>query len=366
MWPRTDLIDLLDIEHPLLQAPMGGESTPEMAIAVGNAGGLGGLGCSYLSNDELSDKVAQIRQGTSAPFNLNFFVHSPPAENPEIYAHTRERIAPFYAELGIEDFPHPLEAPCDTFTQSRLECLLDLRPRVVSFHFGLPDSAMVRALQDVGTLLISSATMVAEARWLNAGGIDAIIAQGWEAGGHRGTFHVSREDFGVGGLALIPQVVDAVDVPVIAAGGIGDGRGIAAAMVLGASGVQLGSAFLSCPEANISDAYRAALQNTSDDDTRLSAAFSGRPARAMNNRYIEAMAQSHHPLPDYPTMYSFSDALSLAGEKTGNSGFEFYLWGQAAALNRERSTADLMDLLISEAQDALQAAAGKKPEHLAL
>jgi nitronate monooxygenase len=360
MWPRTDLIDRLEIEHPLLQAPMGGESTPEMAIAVGNAGGLGGLGCSYMSNDELSDKVAQIRHGTSAPFNLNYFVHTPPVENAEVYAHTRERIAPFYAELGIDEFPSPLEPACDTFTQSRLECLLDLRPRVVSFHFGLPDIAMVRDLQDAGCLVISSATTVAEARWLEAAGIDAIIAQGWEAGGHRGTFHVSHEDFGVGGLALIPQVVDAVDLPVIAAGGISDGRGIAAALVLGASAVQLGSAFLSCPEANVSDACREALRKTSDDATRLTSAFSGRPARAMNNRYIESMAESRAPLPDYPTMYSFSDPLSLAGERTAKPGFEFYLWGQAAALNRECSSADLVQLLIKEAQDALHSAAGTK------
>jgi len=358
MWPRTELIDQLQIEHPLLQAPMGGESTPEMAIAVGNSGGLGGLGCSYMSNEVLSDKVAQIRQGTSAPFNLNFFAHPPPEPDDEIYAQTRARIAPFYTELGIEDFPYPLIAPCESFNQSRLECLLDLRPAVVSFHFGLPDLKMVRALQDAGSLVISSATTVAEARWLNDAAVDAIIAQGWEAGGHRGTFHVAWEDFGVGAMALIPQVVDAVDVPVIAAGGIGDGRGIAAALVLGASAVQLGSAFLSCPEANISAAWREALHNTSDDATRLTSAFSGRPARAMNNRYIEAMAQSRHQLPDYPTMYSFSDPLSEAGEAQQKPGFEFYLWGQAAALNRTCSSAELMTLLIDEAQQALRSATG--------
>jgi nitronate monooxygenase len=219
---------------------------------------------------------------------------------------------------------------------------------------------MVRALQDADCLVISSATTVAEARWLDAAGIDAIIAQGWEAGGHRGTFHVTHEDFGVGGLALIPQVVDAVDLPVIAAGGISDGRGIAAALVLGASAVQLGSAFLSCPEANITDACRKALQNSSDDATRLTSAFSGRPARAMNNRYIESMARSRAPLPDYPTMYSFSDPLILAGEKAAKPGFEFHLWGQAAALNRACSSADLVQLLVTEAQDALHFASGTK------
>lgn len=357
MWPRTELIDRLQIDHPLLQAPMGGESTPELAIAVGNAGGLGGLGCSYMSNDVLSDNVEQIREGTSAPFNLNFFAHPLPEADAGVYAQTRERIAPFYAELGIEEFPEPLIAPCETFNQSRLECMLDLRPAVVSFHFGLPDMEMVRALQDVGIMVISSATTVAEARWLDAAGIDAIIAQGWEAGGHRGTFHLAWEDFGVGGMALIPQVVDAVEAPVIATGGIGDGRGIAAAMVLGASAVQLGSAFLSCPEANIPAAWRKAMRTTSDDATRLTTAFSGRPARAMNNRYIETMAQSRHRVPDYPTMYSFSDPLSEAGEEAGKTGFEFYLWGQAAALNRECPAAELMDLLIDEAQQALRSAA---------
>jgi nitronate monooxygenase len=357
MWPRTDLIDRLEIEHPLLQAPMGGESTPAMAIAVGNAGGLGGLGCSYMSNAEVSDKVAQIRQGTRAPFNLNFFAHPPPEDNPRAFARTRDRVAKYYRELGIEDLPQRLHAPCEPFAEARLELLLELRPRVVSFHFGLPKIEMVRALQDAGCLVLCSATSVAEARRLDAAGVDAIIAQGWEAGGHRGTFDVCYEDFGVGGMALIPQVADAVGVPVIAAGGIADGRGIAAALVLGASAVQLGSAFLSCPEANISDAHRAALANASDDSTRLTRAFSGRSARAMNNRYIAEMAQVRDRLPDYPTMYGFSDPLQEAAGRLGKGGFEFFLWGQAAALNRERGAGELVQLLVDEAQQALRAAA---------
>jgi nitronate monooxygenase len=212
---------------------------------------------------------------------------------------------------------------------------------------------MVRELQSAGCLVLCSATTVAEARWLEQAGIDAIIAQGWEAGGHRGTFQVAHEDFGIGSMALIPQVVDAVDLPVIAAGGISDGRGVAAAMVLGASAVQLGSAFLSCPEANISDDYRAALEATRDDETRLTPAFSGRPARAMNNRYIEAMAQQRTRLPDFPTMYGFSEPLRAAGEAAASRDFEFYLWGQAAAMNRRTSAAELVALLVKEAQAAL-------------
>jgi nitronate monooxygenase len=198
---------------------------------------------------------------------------------------------------------------------------------------------------------------VAEARALDDAGVDAVIAQGWEAGGHHGTFQNSFEDYGVGSMALIPQVVDAVEVPVIAAGGICDGRGIAAALVLGASAVQMGSVFLSCPEANISAAHRAALNDTSDDTTRLTRAFSGRPARAMNNRYIEAMAQTRSRLPDYPTMYGLSKPLQQASAEQGKSGFEFFLWGQAAALNREMTTTGLMELLVDEAQHALGAAA---------
>lgn len=351
MWPRRAIIEQLGIEHPIVQAPMGGESTPAMAIAVGNAGGLGGLGCSFMSNEQVSERVAEIRAGTDAPFNLNFFAHPAPEQNDEIYWQTRARLEPFYAELGLDEFAETLEAPCPSFDADRLELLLELRPRVVSFHFGLPRLKMVRALQDAGCLVWCSATTVAEARWLAQAGIDGIVAQGWEAGGHRGTFQLSWEDFGVGSMALIPQIADAVELPVIAAGGIADGRGIAAAMILGASAVQLGSAFLSCPEANISDDYREALHSTRDDSTRLTRAFSGRPARALNNRYTEAMAQTRTRLPDFPTMYGFSDPLAQASE-TGD--FEFYLWGQAAALNRQLAAADLMELLVNEAQSALQ------------
>ncbi len=354
MWPRTDLTDLLEIEHPILQAPMGGESTARMATEVCNAGGLGGLGCSYMSADEIRRNVDEIRSGTKCAFNLNFFAHPKPKENLEIIVQTRASLAPFYKELGIQNIPSRLEAPCETFNESKLALLLEIRPRVVSFHFGLPPADMVRALQDSGILVVCSATTVREARWLADAGVDAIIAQGWEAGGHRGTFDVSFEDFGVGTMALVPQIADCVDVPVIAAGGIADGRGIAAALVLGASGVQLGSAFLSCPEANISADNRKALRAAADDSTRLTRAFSGRPARAMNNRYIEVMAEQRNSLPDFPTMYGFSEPLMQACRDRNMWEFEFFLWGQAAALNRELPAAELMERLVDEARDALK------------
>ena len=230
---------------------------------------------------------------------------------------------------------------------------MDLRPKVVSFHFGLPPKHMVRALQGVGCVVLCTATTTVEARWLADANVNAIIAQGWEAGGHRGTFEVSLEDVGVGTMALVPQIVDCVSVPVIAAGAIADGRGIAAAFMLGASGVQLGSAFLSCPEANIDAAYRAALACATDDGTRLTSAFSGRPARAMTNRYIETMRNDRGKLPDFPTMYSLSRPLEEACRNSKQNRCEFFLWGQASALNRELPAAKVIEQLVEETQEVL-------------
>jgi nitronate monooxygenase len=257
--------------------------------------------------------------------------------------------------MGLPNVPDRGEAPYDTFNEAKLSVLLDLRPKVVSFHFGLPPAGMLQALHDVGSIILCSATNVGEAWWLAAAGVDAVIAQGWEAGGHRGTFYVSFEDYGVGTMALVPQIVDAVNVPVIAAGGIADGRGIAAAFALGASGVQIGTAFLSCPEANIDESYRLALRTARDDDTRLTRAFSGRPARAKNNRYLEAMAEHRTQLPDFPTMYAYSDPLRNAGNERGTNDFQFLLYGQAAPLNREVPAAELVKLLVEEAQGAFAA-----------
>ncbi len=352
MWPRRDLIDLLGIEHPILQAPMAGEATPALAAAVSNAGGLGGVGCSYMSEAELRACVDELRAASNQPFNLNFFAHPAPRADTDIDAATRALVAPFYAELAITEAPVSGREPSRPFDAARLATLLDIRPKVVSFHFGLPAPESVHALREAGCVVLCTATTVAEARALEAGGVDAIIAQGWEAGGHRGTFETMFEDFGVGTLALVPQVVDAVNVPVIAAGGIGDGRGIAAAFALGASGVQMGTAFLACPEANVSDSYRAAMREARDDGTRLTRAFSGRPARANNNRYIERMAETRRRLPDFPTMSGFSEPL----KRSGHPEFQFLLWGQAAALNRELPAAELIARLVEETASLLPAA----------
>ena len=349
MWPRTDLLDLLGIEHPIIQAPMAGSATPALAAAVSNAGGLGSLGCGAMSLADLKANAEALRAATNRPFNLNFFAHAAPRDDPETDARTARRLAPFYGELGLQ-VPAAAEAPFAPFSAATLAVLLEVKPAVVSFHFGLPAPDAVAALKAAGARVLSSATTVAEARSLAAAGVDAVIAQGWEAGGHRGTFETSFEDFGVGTLALVPQVADAVEVPVIAAGGIADGRGVAAAFALGASGVQMGTAFLSCPEARISDAHRVALGQASDQDTRLSRAFSGRPARAANNRYIAAMAERREALPDFPGMYAFSEPLRAWSEANERPDFQFLLYGQAAALNRVLSAADLVARLAEEAR----------------
>ena len=353
MWPRNELNDLLGIKHPIIQAPMAGSTNPELVGAVSNAGGLGSHGCARMSTKELIDTVEKTRAITQLPFNLNFFAHSEPGETPDEDARMESIVADSYQSRGI-DGPEANHQPMYyIFDDDYLSVLLEIKPAVVSFHFGSPSTSMLSALRDAGCVSLCSATTVAEARFLADRGIDAVIAQGWEAGGHRGGFHTTYEDFGIGTLALVPQIVDAVEVPVIAAGGIADARGIAAAFMLGASGVQLGSAFLSCPESSISDSYRTEIRNAQDEDTRLSRAFSGRPCRTRNNAYVEKMAQHRIRFPDFPRMYKYSVPLMHSSAANNDSDFSFILYGQAAALNCELPASELVEKLATEALELL-------------
>ncbi len=353
MWPSTELTDLLQVKHPIIQAPMAGSTNPELVAAVSNAGGLGSHGCARMSAAELIDTAKQTRLITDKPFNLNFFAHAEPAETPDEDANVESLLADSYLERGIGELPENHKTMYDPFDENILAALLEIRPAVVSFHFGLPTPDVLGALGEAGCIILCSATTVAEAIVLADSGIDAIIAQGWEAGGHRGTFHTSFEDFGIGTMALVPQIVDAVEIPVIAAGGIADARCIAAAFMLGASGVQPGSAFLSCPEASISDAHRSAVRNARDDDTRLTRAFSGRPARARNNPYMEKMTEQRTLFQDFPMIYKFSRPLMESSDESNDNEFSFLLYGQAAALNSEMPAAELVEKLASEAQNLL-------------
>ena len=261
LWPRTDLCDLLDIEPPILQAPMAGSTTPALVAAVSNAGGLGGHGCATLGPDAFRDHVGQIRAAPHRPFHVNFFNHDAPPEDGQAGPRMRAALQTLWDEAELGQMP-AAENPWPLFTEERLAALLEMSPQVVSFHFGLPDEATVNAVKGAGCVLLCSATSVAEAIELERRGVDAVIAQGFEAGGHRGTFIGDVMGGTVPTMVLVPQIASAVTIPVIAAGGIMDGRGIAAALALGASGVQLGTAFLTCPEASVSPAHHAALPAT--------------------------------------------------------------------------------------------------------
>ncbi|WP_309663699.1 nitronate monooxygenase [Tabrizicola sp.] len=349
MWPDRRLCELLKIEHPIIQAPMAGAATPELASAVCNAGGLGSLGSAEMTLPDVRTVAARMRAATNRPFNLNFFIAGTPKTDAAILQRTRERLQPWYDALGLGVPPDTLPDLPPAFGDDHMALLLEIRPAVVSFHFGMPDHAAIAALKAAGITLISSATTVAEARALEASGMDAVIAQGLEAGGHRGSHTPRDPGEGVGTLALVPQIADAVSVPVIAAGGIGDGRGIAAAFALGAAGVQIGTGFLSCPEAGTDPARRALLRSATDTDTMVTNAFSGRPARAMRSRYAEEIARSREPLPAFQQMYALSGPIEAAAADDEAS---FHLYGQAAALNRELPAAELLRQLVAETAQA--------------
>ncbi|MEM7426431.1 MAG: nitronate monooxygenase [Pseudomonadota bacterium] len=356
MWPTTALMDLLGIDVPIIQAPMAGSTTPELAAAVSNAGGLGSLGCAFMSPERTGEELAKTMMATNRSINANFFVHEPPADKPDRNAKMAELMRPYLDEFGIEDVP-PFEATNFPFDEDMLQVMLELRPRVVSFHFGLPAQHMVQALKEAGVIVLSSATTVREARALEEGGCDAVIAQGWEAGGHRGTFASTMDAARVGTFALVPQIVDAVSIPVIAAGGIADGRGIAAAFALGASGVQPGTAFLTTEEAATTAVHRKALLEAEDEDTRLTRAFSGRPARGITNRYLEQMAPFDEELPDFPILNTVTGPLRKASTQAGSPDFVALWSGQAMSLNRTMPAKDLMDTMVEEARAAFAALA---------
>lgn len=248
MWPDHRIVDLLGIDVPIIQAPMAGAQTPELAIAVSEAGGLGSLPCGMLGPEQARAQLGIIRQRISGPVNVNFFCHRPPKPDAEREAAWKKRLAAYYAEFELDPDSLPAAASRTPFDEAMCDLVLDLKPEVVSFHYGLPENALLDRVKSTGAKILSSATTVEEARRLESEGCDAVIAQGYEAGGHRGMFLTTDIAKQVGTFALVPQVVDAVDVPVIAAGGIADARGVVAAFALGASAVQIGTAYLRCPE----------------------------------------------------------------------------------------------------------------------
>ncbi|MBN6714391.1 NAD(P)H-dependent flavin oxidoreductase [Pseudomonas capsici] len=355
-WPDNRILDLFSITLPILQAPMAGATGSAMAIAVGNVGGLASLPCAMLSPEQIREEVALIRQHSQAPLNLNFFCHMPPADDPERAARWKESLQPYYRELGADyDAPTPVSsrAPFDADSCALVE---DLKPEMVSFHFGLPERALLDRVRATGARILSSATTVEEAVWLEKNGCDAIIAMGYEAGGHRGMFLSDQLHTQVGTFALVPQIANAVSVPVIAAGGIAEGRSVAAAFILGASAVQVGTAYLFCPEAKVSKPHHRALRSATDSQTALTNIFTGRPARGIVNRIMSEIGPMSALAPAFPLAGGALIPLRAKAEPQGNGDF-MNLWaGQAVGIKHELSAAELTRQL---ADNALKILSGK-------
>jgi nitronate monooxygenase len=354
MWPDRRVLDLFNVAFPIIQAPMAGAVLSDMAVAVSEAGGLGSLPCALLSVEQARSELETIRQKTSRPINVNFFCHQQPPDDPTRQLKWRKRLDRYYAELELGDnatAPSSNRAP---FDHKMCDLVAEFHPEIVSFHFGLPDKDLLGRVRKTGAKIISSATTVDEARWLEGQGCDAIIAQGYEAGGHSGMFLTREVSTQIGTMALVPQVVDAVKVPVIAAGGIADARGIMAAFALGAAAVQIGTAYLFCPEAKINAIHRQALRKSKDNETVVTNVFTGRPARGIVNRIIREVGPMSDDAPEFPLAAAALLPLRSKSETAGSSDFTPLWSGQAARLSRELPAAQLTKQLAEETLEKLR------------
>ncbi|MDR3509550.1 MAG: nitronate monooxygenase family protein [Caulobacteraceae bacterium] len=348
-WSDRRILDLFGIDAPIVQAPMAGASTPQMAIAVSQAGGLGSLPAAQYDAAGLGQALEAVRGATNRPINLNFFCHKTPAPDPVRDMAWRARLAPYYVEAGLDPAAPVTPGGRSPFDEAFCALVETHRPKVVSFHFGLPEQALLARVKAAGCLVIASATTVAEAVWLEAHGCDAVIAMGLEAGGHRGSFLTEDMAAQAGTFALVPQVVDAVTVPVIAAGGVADARGIVAALALGASAVQIGTAYLFTPEAKIPTTHRQALKAARDDNTAVTNLFTGRPARGVINRLMRELGPLSDLPPAFPTAGGALAPLRAKAEAEGRSDFTNLWSGQAARLGREMPAGELTTTLAREA-----------------
>jgi nitronate monooxygenase len=338
---RGTALQLLGTDLPIIQAPMAGVQVSALTLAVCNAGGLGSLPCAMLTPDAMRKELDAIKAGTSRPYNVNFFCHTPPAPSAERDAAWRNALAPYFREHGIDPASiaaGPGRAP---FSAEAADVLEPFKPRVVSFHFGLPSPELLARVRSWGSKIIASATTIEEARWLEARGVDAVIAQGVEAGGHRGNFLSDDISTQAGTFALLPQVVRAVKLPVIAAGGIADAAGVAAAMALGAAAVQVGTAYLLCPEATTSKVHRAALKSGVAHVTALTNLFTGRPARGIVNRIMQELGPMSACAPAFPLATAAIAPLRAKAEAQGKGDFTPLWSGQNASGCKEIPAAEL-------------------------
>ncbi len=348
MWPDRRLLERLDIAHPILLAPMAGASTPELVAAVSNAGGLGSLGAAMMQPDAIRAAIREIRRQTQRPFAINLFTYPVPAPEAEKIARMKERIAGYVKALGGD--PAKLPAlPALPDMAKQMAVVQEEAPPVFSFTFGMPSRNEVAALRGKGTYVIGTATTVPEAKALVELGVDAVTAQGSEAGGHRGTFAGAVDDSLIGTMALVPMIADAIDLPGIAAGGIMDGRGIAAAFMLGAAGVALGNAFLACPENTVVSAiYRETLLGGGGAPTSVTRAYTGRHARFIKNRFVAEMAAAVSEIPSYPHQIPLTAPLRAIGGETKNAEIMPMLAGQAYPMIRAMPAGELVQTLVRE------------------
>ncbi|WP_421281909.1 NAD(P)H-dependent flavin oxidoreductase [Aeromonas taiwanensis] len=339
----------LGMRYPIIQAPMAGVQNSALAMAATGAGALGSLPAAMLSGDELRQELLRLAASGPGPFNINFFCHRQPEPDPAQERRWRQVLAPYYAEFGVDTAAQSRAPGRAPFNGEHAALLEEFRPAVVSFHFGLPEPGLLARVKATGANVFASATTVAEAKWLAAHGADAIIAQGLEAGGHRG--HFLDEDLGLqqGTLTLLPQIVAVVDLPVIAAGGIVDGRGIRAALALGASAVQMGTAFLCCHEATTSALHRAAIRDEGSHHTALTNLFSGRPARGIVNRLMRELGPLSAEVPAFPHASGALALLRAAAEKVGDNGFSPLWAGQNVSGCHPMAAADLIAAWVVEA-----------------
>lgn len=341
-WPNRRFLDRAGCEHPIIQAPMANAGGVDLAVAAIDGGALGSLACGILSAEQVRDQVGEIRRRTAGPINLNFFCHQMPKEVDD--RAWRELLQPYYDEFGIETAASgPLRLP---FDDSACEMVEELKPEAVSFHYGLPSDPLLKRVKAGGALVLSSATTVAEARWLEQRGVDAIIAQGFEAGGHTARFLGSDPAEAVGLFALLPQIVDAVAVPVVAAGGIADGRGIAAALALGASAVQIGTAYLLTPESLIAAEFKELIAGR---PTMMSNLYSGGLARVPRGRLTDELGPVCREAPPFPLATATMMPIWRAAQDRGEWDFLLPLAGQAAALAERLPAAQLTRKLASDA-----------------
>lgn len=349
-------LERLGVTIPIVQAPMAGVSTPELAAAVSNAGGLGSIGIGATDAAGAFTMIEATRARTDRPYNVNLFVHATPNANPALEQGWLDAMRPLFERFGTKP-PAALRTIYKSFADDdqMLDMLVQIAPPVVSFHFGLPGVDRIAALKRAGCVLLATATSLAEARAIEAAGVDMVIAQGWEAGGHRGVFDPAAPDDQLGTMALTRLLVTQTALPVIAAGGIMDGAGIRAALALGAVAAQLGTAFIACPESSADEAYRTALRGPGARHTAMTRVISGRPARCLANRFVEWEASAPADIPDYPIAYDAGKALNVAAKAAGEGGFGAHWAGQGAPLGRTMPAADLIALLWREATQATRA-----------